>query len=105
MTNTERVRIGIVESGTYTRAKHIPGFRTIDEVEIVGVCNRTPESTRRAAAELSIPKAYENWHELVEDDEIDAILIGVPPEYSVLTLLTGTYDSKIGSYATPKSYP
>jgi predicted dehydrogenase len=79
MPNTGRVRIGIVGAGANTGAKHIPGFRAIGGVEIVGVCNRSPESTRLAAAELSIPKTYENWHELVEDDGIDAVLIGTWP--------------------------
>jgi predicted dehydrogenase len=79
MTNVGRVQVGIVGAGTNTRARHIPGFRTIQEVAIVGVCNRTPESTRKAAAELGIPKTYENWHDLLADDDIDAVLIGTWP--------------------------
>lgn len=75
----ERVRVGIVGAGANTRARHIPGFRAIDGVEIVGVVNRTPESTKRAAREFDIPRTFEKWQDLVADDEIDAVMIGTWP--------------------------
>jgi hypothetical protein len=37
-------------------ARHIPAFRGIPGVELVGVVNQIPESTRRAAAELQSPE-------------------------------------------------
>ena len=52
----QRIRIGIVGAGANTRLRHVPGFRAIDGVEIVGVVNRSPESTQRAAAELAPPQ-------------------------------------------------
>lgn len=79
MINVDCVRIGIVGAGANTRAKHIPGFRAVEGVEIIGVCNRSVESTSQAAAELGIPKTYENWHDLLADGDIDAVLIGAWP--------------------------
>ena len=43
------LRIGIVGAGGNTRLRHIPGFRALKGVEIVGVVNSTPESTDRVA--------------------------------------------------------
>lgn len=74
-----RVRIGIVGAGANTRERHIPGFRAIPGVEIVGVVNSTAESTAQAAAELGIPKTYAHWKELVEDKNVDAVCIGTWP--------------------------
>lgn len=74
-----RVRIGIVGAGNNTRVRHIPGFRAIPGVEIVGVANRTAESSARAAQELNIPKTYADWHALVQDPEVDAVCIGTWP--------------------------
>ena len=54
----QRVRIGIVGAGKNTRERHVPGFRALPDVEIVGVANRTPESTARTAKELGIAKAF-----------------------------------------------
>ena len=50
----QRVRIGIVGAGKNTRERHVPGFRNLPDVELVGVANRTPDSTARAAKELGI---------------------------------------------------
>jgi predicted dehydrogenase len=75
----QTVRIGIVGAGANTRLRHIPGFRAIDGVEIVGVVNRSSESTDRAAQEFEIPQTYANWQELVADDGIDAVMIGTWP--------------------------
>ncbi len=75
----ETVRIAIVGAGANTRLRHIPGFRAIDGVEIVGVVNSTPESTARAAKEFGIPREYPDWQALVADDNVDAVMIGTWP--------------------------
>jgi predicted dehydrogenase len=76
---TQTVRIGIVGAGANTRLRHVPGFRAIVGVEIVGVVNSSPESTDRAAQEFEIPRTYANWLELIADDDIDAVMIGTWP--------------------------
>lgn len=73
------VRIGIVGLGNNTRKRHVPGFRSIEGVEIVSVCNRRPESTQAAAREFGIPKTFDDWRQLVADDDIDAVMIGTWP--------------------------
>lgn len=51
----------------------------MEGVEIVGVVNRSTESTRRAAEEFRIPKTYASWEQLVADPEIDAVCVGTWP--------------------------
>ena len=75
----ETIRVGIVGAGANTRLRHVPGFREIEGVELTGVVNRTPESSARAAQEFEIPKTYDNWQQLVEDDDVDAVMIGTWP--------------------------
>ncbi len=80
MPNIERpVRVGIVGAGANTRARHIPGLRDIEGVEIVSVANRRRESSERVARELAIPTVYDSWEELVTADDTDAIVIGTWP--------------------------
>jgi len=73
------IRIGIVGLGGNTREKHVPGLRACENVEIVGVCNRRPESTQAVAAEFGIPRKFSDWRQLVESPEIDAVVIGAWP--------------------------
>src|SRR5580698_8092600 len=76
---TQRVRIGIVGAGSNTRLRHIPGFRKIPGVDLVGVVNRSAESTARVAKEFEILRVFSDWRSLVDDPEIDAVMIGTWP--------------------------
>ena len=73
------IRLGLIGAGANTRLRHIPGFREQRGVEIVAVANRSRESGQRIASEYEIPKVYDNWLELIEDDNIDAICVGTWP--------------------------
>ena len=73
------LRIGIVGAGQITRSRHLPGFRKIPGVRVMGVCNRHRDSAARVAREFDIPRVYANWEELIHDREIDAVVIGAWP--------------------------
>ena len=77
--NAETIRIGIVGAGANTRLHHIPGFKAIEGVEVVSVCNRSRESSQRVADEFGIPKVYDRWTDLVEAGDTNAICIGTWP--------------------------
>lgn len=73
------IRIGVVGAGANTRRRHLPGFRAIEGVDVVGVVNSTAESTARVAAEFQISRTFPDWRSLVECDDIDAVMIGTWP--------------------------
>lgn len=73
------IRVGIAGLGANSRLQHVPKLKACDDVEIVGVVNRRPESTAAAAQEFGIPRTYETWEQLVADDEIDAVVISTWP--------------------------
>ena len=73
------IRIGIVGAGGNTKAKHIPGLRAIENVEITSVCNRSRASSEAVAAEFGITRVFDDWRKLVEDRDIDAVVIGTWP--------------------------
>lgn len=73
------LRVGLVGAGENTRRRHIPGLRAVPGVEIVGVANRTSESTDRVAREFGIEVRYPDWKSLVADKSLDAVVIGTWP--------------------------
>src|SRR5262245_12814018 len=75
----QKLRIGIIGAGANTRERHIPGFRTQENVDLVAVCNRRPSSTAAAAREFGIATAFDHWRDLVAAPNVDAILIGTWP--------------------------
>ena len=73
------IRIGIVGAGANTRDRHIPGFQAIPGVELAAVANRGRASGERVAQQFGIARVYDHWQEVIEDDEIDAVMIGTWP--------------------------
>ena len=75
----DRIGIGMVGAGNISRARHVPGFKAIPGVELVGVVNRTPESSRQAATEFGFGKTYANWRDLIDDKAVNAVVVATWP--------------------------
>ncbi len=75
----ENVRIGIIGAGYIARQRHLPGFQAIEGASVIGVCNRSRQSSEAAAAEFEIPRVYDDWMEMVRDEDLNAICIGTWP--------------------------
>ncbi len=75
----DTIRVGVIGAGGNTTSRHIPGLQAIDGVEIVGVCNRSQESSQRVADQFGIPKTYGGWQEAIADTDTNAIVIGTWP--------------------------
>lgn len=79
MMSTRDLRIGIIGAGQIARIRHLPGFRKLAGVRVVGVCNRHRDSAARVAREFDIPRVYGNWEEMIHDRDIDAVVIAAWP--------------------------
>ena len=66
-------------TGSSAVTAHIPRLRAIEGVEVLGVANRTRESSERVARTLHIPRVYDTWTALMDDSEIDAVFVGTWP--------------------------
>ena len=75
----DAIRVGVIGAGENTTWRHIPGLQAIEGVEIVGVCNRSRESSERVANEFKIPKTYDGWQDAIADPDTNAIVIGTWP--------------------------
>jgi predicted dehydrogenase len=83
----EEIRVGLIGAGGNVRNRHIPGFRKVEGVQLLGVVNRSRESSHRIAEQFNIPRIYDHWQELLADDAINAVCIGTwPYMHRTLTL-------------------
>jgi predicted dehydrogenase len=83
----EVVRVGLIGAGANVQDVQIPGFRSIEGVELLAVANRSLASSQRVADQFGIPRAYAHWGELLDDPDVDAVLIGTwPYMHRTLTL-------------------
>lgn len=87
--------IGLIGAGGNQRLRHIPGFREVEDVEIVNVVNRSRASGEAVAAEYGIPRVSESVEELLADAAVDAVCIGTWPykhlEYTSAALAAGKH--------------
>ena len=90
------IRVGLIGAGANTRLRHIPGFREQKGVEIVAVANRSRESGEAIASEYEIPAVYDNWLELMEADDVDAVCVGTwPYMHSIMTTTALEFDKHV----------
>jgi predicted dehydrogenase len=79
----EDIRVGLIGAGGNIRNRHIPGFRKVKGVALVGVVNRSLESSHRVAEQFNIPRVYDTWRDLLADEMINAVCIGPGPTCTV----------------------
>lgn len=74
MTKLRLAIVGCNNMGT----KHLNVLREhfVDEVEVVGILNSTPESSKHKGAELGVP-CFENIQDITRD-KVDAVIVSTP---------------------------
>ncbi len=79
MTARAPVRVGIVGCGSIARSAHVPGLLASERAELAGFASRTRASAEATAEGCGSPAPiYDDWRELVEREDVDAITICSP---------------------------
>jgi predicted dehydrogenase len=68
----KKLKAGIIGTG-FIGPAHVEAIRRLGYVEVAAVAERGQELAEHKAAELSIPKAYGDYHQLLADPEIDVV--------------------------------
>ena len=74
----ETVRYGLISTATIGFYAHVPAARTSLNSELVAVSSRNLRTARAAAKEHGIPLAFGSYDEMIESDEIDAVINTLP---------------------------
>lgn len=74
----EKVRWGILSCSLVARKRWIPGIRATRGGQVAAIASRTREKADAWARELEIPRAHGSYEALLEDDQVDAVYIGLP---------------------------
>jgi len=68
----DKVRIGVIGTGIIGKS-HIKTYKDIPEAEIVAVADIREDEARRTAQEYGIGAVYQNYHDLLARDDIQAV--------------------------------
>jgi myo-inositol 2-dehydrogenase/D-chiro-inositol 1-dehydrogenase len=72
------VRVGIYGTGTWASNSHIPNLVKLPNAEIVAVADINPENLRTTAEKFPIGQTYQDPHEMLEKENLDALYSIVP---------------------------
>ncbi len=79
----QTIRIGHIGAGRWSRSVILPALRAMEGVQLVAVANSTAESSAAAASDLGFARGAADWREIVEADDIDAVVLGTRTEMHV----------------------
>ena len=71
----QRIKVGLIGAGRIGRLHAENLIHRVPEANLVSVSDLYVEAARSVAAELGVPNAYQDHRQILEDDDIDAVLI------------------------------
>ena len=73
------VRVGIIGAGSIARDRHIPLLQKVRDVSVTQLWSRTMDNANKTASDFGVPTVVENWEEIVDSPDVDAVVIATPP--------------------------
>ncbi len=70
--------VGLVGAGSWPRLVQLPAFRSIPGWDVVGVASGHRGSAEAIAADFGIPKVFDDYEQLIDDDEVDVVDVVTP---------------------------
>lgn len=86
-----KLRVGLI-SAAWGAYAHLPAWRALDDVEVVGICTSRRETAEAAASQFGVARPYWDYRAMAADHAIDIIDCGTRPDYRsgmVLAALAG----------------
>ena len=72
------VRIGVVGAGAIAQVAHLPVLSKMRGAQLVAVCDNDTVKARQLADRFGVPDAFADLEELLEFDELDAVVVATP---------------------------
>lgn len=80
MKKVETIRLGIIGCGAVTELRHLPALRQVDGVKVSALSDIDSARLERVAGRFKVAGRYTDYRQLIENEELDAIAVCVPPK-------------------------
>ncbi|MEO8627219.1 MAG: Gfo/Idh/MocA family oxidoreductase [Betaproteobacteria bacterium] len=84
----KRLRIGFAGAGAISLF-HLIGWKQIDKVEVVAICDSTLEKAQARAQEFGVERVYSDFARMLAREALDAVAIATPVATHANGLRTG----------------
>ena len=72
------IGVAIIGCGKIALANHLPGLRLCPGVRLAALCDADPATLARAAADTGVAVTSVNYHDVVQRDDVHAVIIATP---------------------------
>ena len=76
--STGRVRFGVIGAGAIAQLAHLPVLSKMRGAELVALCDNDGPKARALADRFGVPDVFTDIDELLEFDELDAVVVATP---------------------------
>lgn len=74
-----KLRIGVVGAGTIARESHLPVLKSLENVEVVAICDKRISAAKEMASQFGIKAIFVILAEMLYKEKLDAVDICTPP--------------------------
>jgi predicted dehydrogenase len=72
------VRIGLVGAGAISQLAHLPALARLRGAQLTAICDNDGPKAGALARRLGVPSVFTDIEELLETDEVDAVVVATP---------------------------
>src|SRR5579864_8706637 len=72
------IGVAIIGSGAIALANHMPGFALCPDTKVVALCDSNPAVLEKARQSTGIKNTYSDYRELLNRDDVNAVLVATP---------------------------
>ncbi len=80
------LKVGII-GASFAKAAYLPALANISDATVTGISSARLESAQAAADAFRIPRAYDNWEQMLDEQTFDLVGIATPPVYHMPMVL------------------
>ena len=84
----DKLRVGVIGAGRWSRTAHLPGFARSPLSELVAICDLDRELAEARQREFDIPDLYTDAEELLARDDIDVVDVCTRGDHQDLVFAT-----------------
>lgn len=77
-TRPERLKIGVLGAGSFASRILLPAIKTLDSVELLGICSRSGQRAQSAGTKFGFAYATSSEAQLLADQNINVMVVATP---------------------------
>lgn len=72
------VSIAVIGCGSIARHRHVKELAANPKAQLAAVCDVVKPRAEELAKQYNIPRVYTDWHDVIKDKSIDAVVVALP---------------------------